>query len=334
MAQLKKKYMLDKWRVKAATNFQRLWRGFLGRRIAIFTKHTSNCIVVQKIGRGFCGRRLATSKKRNKIATTIIQKQWRGYIKRTKYQEYMAINKEQLAPCKTIQRCARTYVAKVLVHRARHKGRAAAEKRLIAEANIMYCEKRARIELLLKSVYSTDEHFDGLFQEFFQHWCGEHSYIENAHFIKWFKDAPGIIGVMFKDMNTEKTRAFTVADLDLMFSKKKAQGTKHLTYVQFVELLDVINATIFSTVKEVKGKKGKEARMLETILSHMFTSSIGVTFRKKLEGRAKVSLCGRGVAWRAQSNPTTSPNTPHSSPPRSTLTIWPQSCKRSRDRRG
>jgi len=303
MEKLKRKYLFDKLKEVGAVGFQRLWRGYLGRRIALFINHTSNCITVQKIVRGFCGRRRAYDKKRKKIATTVIQKQFRGYIKRTKYQQYRERTLEQQKPAKVIQRCARIYFAKIKIASVRYLARAAAEKRLIARVNIQYCEKRERINLLLSSVYSDkDRAEDGIFQEFFLHCCGgEHRYIENAHFIKLFKDAPGVIGARFKDFNTEKMRDFTVTDLDLMFSKKKSQGTKHLTYVQFVELLDVICATIFSSVKELKGRKGRDARMLEMVLNHLFISKTGNTFKAKLDQRLKYHIGNLASKLQSQS---------------------------------
>ena len=45
-----------------------------------------------------------------------------------------------------------------------------------------------------------------------------------------------------------------------MFSKKKGSDIQHITYLQFVEMLDIINATLFPTVKEKHGFKGRNAR--------------------------------------------------------------------------
>lgn len=279
-----------------ATKLQAVFRGHVGRKYVTLMRHTSSCIVIQKVVRGFYGRTFASQKKRQRVAAVCIQKQQRGYVKRIKFQEYQRTFKIQQEPTRVIQRAGRCYIAKVSVRRVRMEQRARAEQNVIARANEHFCWKRSRLDLLVESVYHEKGHrHDGIFQDFFQQWCGvDHkNHMESAHFVKvrsyeertstlryrcirryliltcqcsslrssqMFKDAPGIVGRPFVDLLTEKKRPFNVTDLDLMFSKKKGSDIQHITYLQFVEMLDIINATLFPTVKEKHGFKGRNAR--------------------------------------------------------------------------
>ncbi|GMH65185.1 hypothetical protein TrLO_g5227 [Triparma laevis f. longispina] len=280
-----------------ATKLQAVFRGHVGRKYVTLMRHTSSCIVIQKVVRGFYGRTFASQKKRQRVAAVCIQKQQRGYVKRIKFQEYQRTFKIQQEPTRVIQRAGRCYIAKVSVRRVRMEQRARAEQNVIARANEHFCWKKSRLDLLVESVYHEKGHrHDGIFQDFFQQWCGvDHkNHMESAHFVKMFKDAPGIVGRPFVDLLTEKKRPFNVTDLDLMFSKKKGSDIQHITYLQFVEMLDVINATLFPTVKEKHGFKGRNARMLEITLDHFFKGAISKAFKKNLDRRA-TEFCRKNV---------------------------------------
>ena len=56
-------------------------------------------------------------------------------------------------------------------------------------------------------------------------------------FVKFFKETPNVLG-----------REMTVSDLEIMITKYKTQGEKHLSYVQFAAALDMVNATLFEDV--------------------------------------------------------------------------------------
>jgi hypothetical protein len=270
-----------------AVRVQASYRGHIGRKYVELLRHTNNCLSIQKVARGFIGRKYATEVKRNYTAAICIQKQQRGFVRRVEYQHYITTFKKQLGPTRCIQRLARCYIAKKVVVEARHEARSRAEKAVIAKANETFCRKRARLELLLESVWHPKgiKH-DGLFQDIFKHW-GHDNKIENAHFIKLFKDAPGIIGSKYESPDTGKMVPFSVTDLDLMFTKKKDRDVKHLNYEQFVELIELINATIFPHVKDKEGFRGRKARFLEICLEHFFKSKpVGVGFRKNLDDRS------------------------------------------------
>ncbi|GMI14545.1 hypothetical protein TrVE_jg10521 [Triparma verrucosa] len=281
-----------------ATRLQAVFRGFKGRKYVTLMRHTSSCITIQKVVRGWEGRKIAFQKKRQRVAAVCIQKQHRGYVKRIAFQEYQRTFKIQQEPTRTIQRAGRCYIARKSVWRTRMELRARAEQNVIARANEHFCWKRSRLILLVESVYHEKGHrHDGLFQDFFKQWSGSdhNNHMESAHFVKMFKDATGIIGRPYVDLLTEKKRPFNVTDLDLMFSKKKGADVHHITYVQFVEMLDVINATLFPTVKEKLGFKGRNARMLEIILDHFFKGAISKSFKKNLDNRA-TEFCKKNVA--------------------------------------
>ena len=261
-----------------ATRLQAGYRGYMARKFVTLMRHTTSCVLIQKTMRGNAGRNIAALKKKERVAAICIQKQQRGYVKRIKYQEHQRVFKIQQKPCKTIQRAGRTYIAKKAVRKVRMDLRDIHEKKVIAKANEHFCWKRTRLNLLVESIYHPRAHkFNGIFQDFFRHWSGadHQNHMESAHFVKMFKDAPGLVGRPFLDSLTEKKRPFNVTDLDLMFSKKKGAEVNHITYTQFVEMLDVINATLFPNVKEKLGFKGRSSRMLEIIVDHFFKSKVG-----------------------------------------------------------
>lgn len=262
------KVALKSWQkqrqVACCTKLQAIFRGHKGRRYVTLLQHTTSCLLIQKCMRGWWGRRIANDKKRKRIAAICIQKQQRGYVKRVAYQEYTRTFKIQQKPARVIQRCGRRFIAKRAVGRVRKLARAEAEQQVIARANNTQCWKRSRLQLLLKSVYAPDGHkHDGVFQEFFKHWAGSDSSgnsMENMHFIKLFKDSNGIIGTKFYDYNLEKERKFEVTDLDLIFSRHKGSEVKHITYLQFVKILDQLGAELFPKTKDYLGHKGSNAR--------------------------------------------------------------------------
>lgn len=207
--------------LKNAIRVQAIFRGHVGRKFAELLHHTKQALLIQKYTRGYFGRKIASDRKRKYVAAICIQKQQRGYVRRVEYHHYITTFKLQLEPTRAIQRCARTYMAKGVVHRARHRARDRAEQAVIARANEAFCMKRAKIQLLVDSAYHPKGYkHDGVVQDFFKHYAHENK-LENAHFIKLFKEAPGILGLKYEDFDTGKMKPFTVTDLDLMFTKKK-----------------------------------------------------------------------------------------------------------------
>ena len=295
----REKIELQAWmetrQLATAIRIQACFRGHVGRKYAELLLHTMQCVFIQKMFRGFTDRKFAATILRQYTAAACIQKQQRGYVRRVEYNHYISMYKKQLEPARAIQRTTRSYIARLTMRDARHRARDRAEKAVIARANETFCRKQARLNLLLDSVWHPRglKH-DGLFQDIFKHW-GHDGKIENSHFTKLFKDAPSIIGTKYESPDTGKQVPFTVTDLDLMFTHKKEKGVKHLTFKQFVELIEVINATLFGHIKDKEGHRGKKARMLHVILEQFFKSKpIGVGFRKNLDERSV-----KYVNWKA-----------------------------------
>jgi len=180
--------------VSCAVLVQAMFRGFKGRKYVTLLRHTTSCLFIQKNVRGWSGRKVATQHKREKVASTCIQRHQRGYVKRVAYDKYVKTFKVQQKPARVIQRAGRAFIAKLAVIMARHAARLKGEQIVIARANGAACWKRSRLDILIKSIYAPNGHkHDGVFQEFFKFWSGsDHgasgNHMENAHFIKVFRD--------------------------------------------------------------------------------------------------------------------------------------------------
>jgi len=83
-----------------------------------------------------------------------------------------------------------------------------------------------------------------------------------------------------------KDRPFEVTDLDLIFSRHKGDHVQHLTYLQFVGILDQLNAELFPKFKDYLGYRGKEARVLDLVLNKFFKTHYDAN-KKKNEKRRK-----------------------------------------------
>jgi len=88
----------------------------------------------------------------------------------------------------------------------------------------------------------------------------------------------------------------TVSDLEIMFTKYKTQGEKHLSYVQFALALDMVNATLFEDVTKYENAHGKRARMLKLINEHVFKARWAKPYIKALSERTDVYVA-RKAAW-------------------------------------
>ena len=183
---------------------------------------------------------------------------------------------------------ARKFLALIFFQSRLQEVRRKSGEKLAAKMNLEFCLERSMSLLLLNSTRQPARYRDGIMQAMFNHWASSANKMDNFALVKMLKEVPDL----FK--GRVQKEEFGMTNLNLLLVKK-SRGSKHVTFRQFIEILDIMSENIFKTVQNCRGHSGRDGRMLMLIFYHVFLSISGKFFHQLLQKKARSFLCKKTI---------------------------------------
>eukprot|EP00752_Nemacystus_decipiens_P002143 g2042.t1 len=266
---------------EAANNLQRVFRGKRARVEAKSRRYGLRAVRVQKVWRGFLGRRVAADRRQQGQAATVLQRRLRGAQARALTARMRREAVTTSAPALAIQSAARRYLARRRFNRLVRDKQIEWEWSTMAAEMGRFCAERARLRVIVEGAAAPNCKGDGVTQFIFRKIAvkrssgreGSESFrLEGRAFNKLFASTPGAFSASFR-----------ATDVDLVFARVKDKDEKTLTYEQFASALNVVAATLFPDVKrfrDFRAFKAKAARLLELVEGKVLQAPGAAEYRK------------------------------------------------------
>lgn len=219
---------------------------------------------VQALYRGWKGRQAAEYFMDQLWAAQIIQRRWRGRATRMLLRALRIRHERETAALEKIFRCTKAYLARLAFPERLAQGRRMAEVLLRGQRENERTLEGHMDDILLETVYGRQSD-DGPIQKIFQYFSqlgargGALGRLDNPKFSKMVRESPGLY---------DKT--VTAGKCDLWFSSVKDKGVRHVSYRQFVKLLQQIADSKFKGMHDYRKARGRHARMLKLCTAHLF----------------------------------------------------------------